>query len=276
LVRERPGSTGSTDRHLEKHMTTTDTYEGWIGRNAVDQNGDKIGVIADIYYDDATDQPEWITVKTGLLGTRSSFVPLHGADSDGENLRLPYEKSQVKDAPNIDTDGSLTPDEERTLYDYYGRGADFDTDRSTSGSDGDADADQTVGHDTSGPTTDDAMTRSEEELQVGTERRETGRARLRKYVVTEQKTVTVPVEREEVRIEREDITDANVGDALDGPDISEEEHEVVLHEEQAVVGKTTVPKERVRLDTETVVDQQEVSDEVRKERIEVEGADERR
>jgi uncharacterized protein (TIGR02271 family) len=258
-------------------MTTTDTYEGWIGRMAVDRSGDKIGTITDIYYDDATDLPEWITVKTGLLGTRSSFVPLHGAESDGEHLRLPFEKAQVKDAPNIDTDGSLTPDEERTLYDYYGRGADLGADDSTSGSDGDADGSrETVGHDTSGPTTDDAMTRSEEELQVGTQRRETGRARLRKYVVTEEKTVTVPVEREEVRIEREDITDANVDDALDGPDISEDEHEVVLHEEEAVVDKLTVPKERVRLDTETVVEQQEVSDEVRKERIEVEGADERR
>lgn len=111
-------------------MTTNDTYEGWIGRTAVDTDGDKIGTISDIYYDDVTGQPEWITVKTGLLGTRSSFVPLHGADSDGDNLRLPFGKAQVKDAPNIDTDGSLTPEEERTLYDHYGRGTDDDTDPS--------------------------------------------------------------------------------------------------------------------------------------------------
>jgi uncharacterized protein (TIGR02271 family) len=260
-------------------MTTNDTYEGWIGRTAVDRDGEKIGTISDIYYDDATGQPEWITVKTGLLGTRSSFVPLHGADSDGDNLCLPFEKAKVKDAPNIDTDGSLTPEEERTLYDYYGRGTDYDVDRDDDvDRDVEADVDrstETVGHDTSGPTTDDAMTRSEEELEVGTRSRETGRARLRKYVVTEEKTVTVPVEREEVRLEREPITDGNVGDALDGPDISEDEHEVVLHEEEAVVSKTAVPKERVRLDKETVVDQQEVSDEVRKERIELEGSEPR-
>ena len=98
-----------------------------------------------------------------------------------------------------------------------------------------------------GPTTDDAMTRSEEELAVGTTTQERGRARLRKYVVTEQVETTVPVQREEVRVEREPITDANVDDATDGPDISEEEHEVVLDEEQVVVEKQVVPKERVRI-----------------------------
>ena len=129
------------------------------------------------------------------------------------------------------------------------------------------------GHDTSGPTTDDAMTRSEEELTVGTREREAGRARLRKYVVTEMVTQTVPVKREEVRIEREPITDANRGDAHDGPDISEEEHEVVLHEDEVVVDKQAVAKERVRMGTETVSEDREVSEEVRKEQIETEGAD---
>ena len=111
------------------------------------------------------------------------------------------------------------------------------------------------------------MTRSEERLNVGTQTREAGRARLRKYVVTENVTQTVPVQREEVRVEREPITDANVGDATSGPDISEEEHEVVLHEERPVVEKEAVPVERVRLDTETVTDEVTVSEDVRKEQI---------
>jgi uncharacterized protein (TIGR02271 family) len=117
------------------------------------------------------------------------------------------------------------------------------------------------------------MTRSEERLNVGTERQATGRVRLRKYVTTENVTQTVPVQREEVRIEREPITDANRGDALAGPDISEEEHEVVLHEERPVVEKETVPVERVRLDKETVTDEVTVDEEVRKERIETDGDD---
>jgi uncharacterized protein (TIGR02271 family) len=115
------------------------------------------------------------------------------------------------------------------------------------------------------------MTRSEEELKVGTAKRESGRARLRKYVVTENVTQTVPVQREEVRVEREPITDANVGDAMDGPAISEEEHEVVLHEETPVVEKQAVPKERVRLDKETHTEEQQISEEVRSEQIEVDG-----
>jgi len=115
------------------------------------------------------------------------------------------------------------------------------------------------------------MTRSEEELRVGTETRERGRARLRKHVTTEQQTVTVPVQREEVRVEREPITDANLDAATSGPAISEEEHEVTLHQEEVVVDKRAVPKERVRLDTETVTDERQVAEEVRKEQIEVDG-----
>jgi uncharacterized protein (TIGR02271 family) len=132
-------------------------------------------------------------------------------------------------------------------------------------------ADRAVGRDTSGPTTDDAMTRSEERLNVGTRSEEVGRARLRKYVVTENVSETVPVSREEVRVEREPITDANVGNAMDGPAISEEEHEVTLRAERPVVEKEAVPVERIRLDKETVTDQERVSADVRKEEIEVDG-----
>jgi uncharacterized protein (TIGR02271 family) len=120
------------------------------------------------------------------------------------------------------------------------------------------------------------MTRSEERLNVGTEKQATGRARLRKYVTTENVTQTVPVQREEIRIEREPITDGNAGAAMSGPDLSEEEHEVVLHEERVVVNKETVPVERVRLGTETVSEDVTVDEEVRKERIETDGIDDAR
>jgi uncharacterized protein (TIGR02271 family) len=115
------------------------------------------------------------------------------------------------------------------------------------------------------------MTRSEEEIKVGTAQRERGRARLRKYVVTEQVQQTVPVRREEVRVEREPISEGNVDQALAGPDISEEEHEVVLHEEEVVVEKRTVPKERVRMEKDTVTGEAQISEQVRKEQIEAEG-----
>jgi uncharacterized protein (TIGR02271 family) len=140
------------------------------------------------------------------------------------------------------------------------------------GRDTDLDAGRgTVGHDTSGPTTDDAMTRSEEQLQVDKTRQESGRARLRKYVTTENETVTVPVQKERAVLETEPITDANVGDATSGPAISEEEHEVVLSEEHVDVQKTATPVERVRLGKESVTENETVSEQVRKEHIEAEG-----
>ena len=105
---------------------------------------------------------------------------------------------------------------------------------------------------------------------------EVGKARLRKYVVTEQQQVTVPVTREEVTLDREPITDANVGSALDGPTISEEEHEVTLHAERPVVDTEAVPVERVRLGKQTVTEQESVSAAVRKEQIEFDGPEGRR
>ena len=263
-------------------MIGTETISQVIGKDVYDSSGEKIGSASEVYLDDESGQPEWVTVKTGLFGTKESFVPLAEADLSGSDLRLPYDTDKIKHAPKIDTDGHLSPEEEAELYRYYGIGsgtsyADTTTTTGTGTTDR-TNAHGTVGHDTSGPTTDNAMTRSEEQLRVGTERVEAGRARLRKYVVSENVTQTVPVTREEVRVEREPITDANVGNAMDGPAISEEEHEVTLHAERAVVEKEAVPVERVRLDKTTVTEQEQVSADLRKEEIEVDGVrdDERR
>jgi uncharacterized protein (TIGR02271 family) len=255
-------------------MIGTDTISRVIGQDVYDESGEKIGSAAEVYLDDETGQPEWVTVRTGLFGTKESFVPIRNADLTDDGVRVPVSKTQVKDAPKIDTDGHLSPDEEQGLYTYYGMGNGAET-RSLgmAGTETrDSETRGTVGHDTSGPTTDDAMTLSEERLNVGTRSEEVGRARLRKYVVTENVTETVPVTHEEVRVEREPITDANVGNAIDGPAISEEEHEVTLHAERAVVEKKAVPVERVRLDTTTVTEQQHVTEGLRKEEIEVDGA----
>ncbi|RBY92770.1 DUF2382 domain-containing protein [Blastococcus sp. TF02A-30] len=282
-------------------MIGTETLDRVIGKDVYDESGQKIGSASEVYLDDETGRPEWVTVKTGMFGTKESFVPIRDADLTDDGLRVPISKERVKDAPKIDTDGHLSPQEEQELYHYYGMGTGtgttgrttdtMTTTESTTGMAGtgtagtgmaaggttDVNRHGTVGHDTSGPTTDDAMTRSEERLNVGTRSEEVGRARLRKYVVTENVTETVPVSREEVRVEREPITDANVGNALDGPAISEEEHEVTLRAERPVVEKEAVPVERVRLDKETVTDQETVSADVRKEEIEVDGArDDRR
>jgi uncharacterized protein (TIGR02271 family) len=236
------------------------------GQELRGSDGDKLGTIEEIYLDTDTNEPEWALVTTGLFGTKQSFVPLDGMTQDGGTATVPFDKATVKDAPNVDPDGRLSEREEAELYRHYGR--DYGHNGTTSDGDDDAGDRGTVGHDVSGPTTDDAMTRSEEELHVGKTERETGRARLRKYVVEDEVTQTVPVRREEVRIEREPITDANAGSATDGPSISSEEHEVVLHEEEPVAEKRTVPKERVRLDKDVQTEDRQVSDTVRKEEIE--------
>jgi uncharacterized protein (TIGR02271 family) len=257
-------------------MISEQNIASLIGAHVVDTEGNKVGSVGQIYVDPETGRPNWATVKTGFFGSSESFVPLEQADDVNGDLRVPFSKDFVKDSPRTAVDGEISQDEEDSLYTYYHGNAGVDTDATVSGAGyadttvADGGTTRTEGYDTSGPTTDDAMTRSEEQLHVGTERVETGRARLRKYVVTEEQSVTVPVSREEVRLEREPITDANVGDALDGPDISEEEHEVVLTEERPVIAKETVPVERVSLGTETVTDTEQVTGEVRKEEIELE------
>ena len=306
-------------------MITNQQVEGLMtgSGNVMGPNGDRIGSVGTFYLDDQTDEPAWVTVNTGLFGTSETFVPLSEATVEGVDVVVPYSKEEVKNAPHIDSDGSISPEEEVTLYRYYGFSYDdgssesitetetFGTDsgtltdggttsgRDSSGMTGrDADAglvsdERTSGtasgtsglssrsgsdlddesrsdlHDgaRSGANIDDAMTRSEERLNVGTENRAVGRARLRKYIVTETVTQQVPVSHEEVRIEREPITDANAGDALSGAELTEDEHEVTLHAEEPVVSKHTEPVERVRLDTETVTDTESVSEEVRKEQI---------
>jgi len=258
-----------------------------IGKTVYSGEGDKLGKVGQVFLDDQTGQPEFLTVNTGLFGSSESFVPVEGASIKGDDISVPYGKETVKGAPRVDLDGNhLAESDERRLFEHYGRGYDTNQgDGTVDARTGDALAGQgseyadqrSAGHDTSGPNTDDAMTRSEEHLEVGTTSETAGRARLRKYVTTENETVTVPVKKEKAVLETEPVTAANIDDATEGPGISEEEHEVVLNEERVVVDKTVDPVERVRLGTETVTEEQTVNEEVRKEHIEVEGdVDQRR
>jgi uncharacterized protein (TIGR02271 family) len=262
-------------------MSTTSDVLSWRGQDALDSDGDKIGKIEEIYLDAQTNEPEWALINTGLFGTKRSFVPLRDASPSGDGITVGFDKDTVKNAPKVDPDGRLSQQEEAELYRHYSleysdvdSGSGLSDGERTDTSRGDADFETTgsAGHDVSGPNTDDAMTRSEEELTVGKTQRETGRARLKKYVVEEEVTQTVPVRREEVRIEREPITDANVDAATDGPAISEEEHEVVLHAEEPVAEKRTVPKERISLQKDVHEEEREVGDTVRKEQIDVDDA----
>jgi uncharacterized protein (TIGR02271 family) len=281
-------------------MIATEQIPQLYGHDVTDPNGLKIGTLGALWTDESG-TPTWASVRTGLFGLKESLVPLHEAEVEGDHVRVPYAKDQVKDAPNVDAsaDEPLEGDEIARLYQHYhlasagGRTGGFHDAGDLRGDSagyqeqtwaeqrqgfGDAeqrqgfgDAEQRQGfgdaerRDSFG---DDAMTRSEERLDVGTETREAARARLRKYVVTENVQTTVPVSHEEVRLEREPITEANRDAAFSGPDLAESEHEVTLRAEEPVVRKETVPVERVRLGTESVTEERPVDEEVRKERIE--------
>ncbi|WP_407549784.1 PRC and DUF2382 domain-containing protein [Streptomyces sp. Pv4-95] len=300
-----------------------DTPQDLTGLHVVDEEGAKVGTVQQVYRDDATNAPEWITVRTGLFGMKETFVPLAGARRTEGELRVPHTKDRIKEAPRIDAEGHLDPSEEAELYRHYGLTrpgagpAGGDTSRSdtmstgpgagmSAGAKGTAMGERPQGRPMEGERnklvtepparTDrpmagagagsmatsrgrdegDAMSKeqreeivlSEEQMQIGTEEHESGRAHLRKHVVTEEVHRTVPVSHEEVRMVRERITDEERKAGSTPSKLGDGEVEVVLHEEQAVVSKRTVPVERVHLETERVTEQQDVNTEVRKEELE--------
>ncbi|WP_378732165.1 PRC and DUF2382 domain-containing protein [Nocardia brasiliensis] len=239
----------------------TGMLEELIGSAVYDPEGDKIGKVKRIYVDNTSGAPTWVAVSTGLF-SGDSLVPLAGAElrHDPEALQVRVEKEEVKTAPHLEHDGLISPESERELFDHYH----IDPNRAGMELGG---RQQMRG----GRRPDDAgMVRSEERLAVGKQNEEVGTARLHKYVVTEEQSVNVPTTHEEVRIEREPITDpSQVGRA----DIGEQEREVTLHEERVTVNKEAVPVERVRLAVDEVEDTETVSGTVRKERIETEGVE---
>lgn len=248
-------------------MLTKEQIPQVLDHPLYDEGGSKVGDVKHVFLDDETGRPEWLGIQIGLLGNKETFVPTSGAEWVSDHVEAGYEKDFIKQAPHVDVEaGHISADEEERLYRYYG--IEPGGTRAPA-QPGEAAPEQ-------GREPDDAMTRSEEQLHVHKETRESGRARLRKYVVTEEQQMTVPVSHEEVRVEREPITDENRDAAMRGSEITEAEHEVTLHEERPVVSKETTPVERVRASKETVTEEETVGGEIRKERIEMEEEDAKR
>ena len=276
-------------------MTTFDV-NAILSSTAYGSDGDKIGKVEQVFLDDNSGEPTFLTVNTGLFGAKENFVPVKGARQDGDRVVLPYTKDVIKDAPKVDADQHLSPAEEEELYRYYelnyddGRTAGTDRDRTTAAAgtagvagtaaadrgvtdrdvaDRDRDAVDQDRRDVAATAGDEAsVVRHEERLNVGTQEREAGHARLRKYVVTDHETVDVPVEREEVTVERTPINDTNA--RVDNGTIGEEEVDVTLREERPVVQKEAVAVEEVGLNKQTVQETQRVEADVRKEQVDVE------
>lgn len=262
---------------------------------AYDRNGDKLGSVKEVYINDASGQPDFVEVGHGLFGMSSSVVPLRGHQLAGEELRLAFTKDRISDAPDFNSDEHLSESDQQTIYRHYGlEGTDNietyesdirDPQRDTAGLVGggvgggaggavhDRDhvdtldvADAVTPHAADG----DSIIRSEERLNVDKQRVDAGQVRLRKYVVHDTETVEVPVQREEVRVERTPI-DADSAAGHRGGDLHDEEASVTLSEERVVVNKETVPVEEVRLEKETVRDTEVVSEDVAREEIDVDG-----
>ncbi|WP_145015998.1 PRC and DUF2382 domain-containing protein [Micrococcus luteus] len=275
-----------------------------MDRNALDQlqnstvfatDGDKIGSVGQVYLDDVTNEPTFVTVKTGLFGARETFVPLQQAQTTADGITVPFEKSFVKDAPNVDADGSLTPEEEQRIYEYYSMeysAADHDGDvrrddvRTDAGAAGvagtagvagvadrrdeavvDGDRRDVADRDRREVTDADSVVVKDEHLNVGTERRASGRVRLRKQAYTTTETVEVPVTREEVVVERESV-DPNSAEARTAG--RDGDVEVTTYEETPVVNKT-VDAEKVSLGKRQVQGTETVTEEVRHEDVKVDG-----
>jgi stress response protein YsnF/sporulation protein YlmC with PRC-barrel domain len=221
------------------------------GAPVYDDAGDRIGSVEEIFYDTQMNEPAWVGIGTGFLGTKRVLVPVEGARVEGDGVYVPYPKDKVKDSPDIDSD-EIDRETENELYAYYGL---------TGGGSGT----EATGE------SDASMTRSEEELRVGKRATETGQARLRKWVETEPVSEDV-----ELRQERATVTRERIDQPVSGAEIGEQEVDVTLRGEEPVVDKQTVAKERVGLTKDVEVEEETVTGEVRKERVEVEGdADQR-
>lgn len=282
----------------------TSTLNQIAGSTAYDSEGTKLGKVGQIYIDNSTDEPTWVSVNTGLFGMSESLVPMAGSQFTDGDLHVRPTKAKIKDAPHLDAEGGISGDQERALIEHYGltrRGTGQTDTGQTGTATGSADtgrtdataaagqtgtATGTAGVADSGgtgqhrkPTTgDDTIIRSEEQLNVGTQRETTGKARLRKYVVTETQQVNVPVTHEEVRVEREPIGADEAAKLQGNAKIGEASADVDLHAERVVVQKETVPVEKVRLGTEEVTENKTVSEQVRKEEIDTDlkGTDHRK
>ncbi|CAB4892941.1 unannotated protein [freshwater metagenome] len=253
-------------------MPTIDEVRAWRGRHVIGNDGHKIGTIDELYADDETGSPAWALVHTGLFGRKSSFLPISDATQDGDDVRVPFDKTFVKDAPGIDPDGHLSPAEEDELFRYYGRPAapqDADPQHPDESVAQDV---APAGHVEQAETpgglpgrardVDGAMTLSEEQVEVGTRELPAMKVRMRKVTVTENVQMTVPVTREEVRLEEVPF------DAPDDPDTLPD-GEVTLRHEVPVVQTRTVDSERVRLEKDRVTDQVEITEPVRREEVDV-------
>jgi uncharacterized protein (TIGR02271 family) len=241
-----------------------DRYSGYA---VYDPAGQKIGKVDDLFLDHS-DEPEYIGVKMGFLGTRSTLIPwdaVSTADDEGRAISVDIDKERAKNGPTFDDDHEITPEFEEEVYSYYGLSRSTSTEESGAY---ESYYDETATATDVDATTDEdevRVKRTEEELTAGTREREAGQLKVRKRVRTERETIEVPTRHEEVSVERVPAS----GEATEA-EIGEDEVVVPVTEEEVVVGKRPVVKEEVRIRKDVVQDTETVEEDVRREEIEVE------
>jgi stress response protein YsnF len=260
-----------------------------VGSTAYAPDGSKIGTVENFFVDDHTGAPTWVSITTGLFGSRHSIAPATEASIGDGGLVLPVTAEAVKAAPRL-SGSHLDPAEEQALRAHYGlldavpeAAADRETEAGPEAETGPP-AEAEPRAEAEPPAEGGGMVRSEEQLRVDTNRVGATRFRLVKYVVTEDVHITVPIRREEIRVEEVPL-DAADGDAGEGlvqhgdlaegerpgrhtaPDDGQLPEEIVLHTERPVVSVEVVPVERVRLRTEVVQGQETVTGQVAREQI---------
>jgi uncharacterized protein (TIGR02271 family) len=243
---------------MMKTMTMEDLTAAQ-GQTVYAADGDKIGKIEEIFVDEQTGEPEWLALSTGMLGTKRVLVPVASASRYEDGFQVPYSSDKVKATPDVDSD-EISQETEARLYSHYG--LDYSEQRSDTGLPEGAPRERSEAVNA----VEGDVVRAEEELRVGTRETEAGRLRLHKWVETEQVEVPVELRREKARVTREPV-DRSVSDQ----EIGNEQIEVTLREEKPVVEKETVAKERIGLEKDVTTERETVADEVRKERVEVEG-----
>jgi uncharacterized protein (TIGR02271 family) len=241
----------------------------FAGYEVYDQAGEKIGKVDDLFVDE-NDQPEYIGVKMGFLGTRSTLIPWQLATVDEANGRIDVsvDKETAKSGPAFDDDTDITPDYENEVYSYYGLQGAAQGSQQERGAYGDYHyAEQSTEE-------EDEMRvqRTEEELRAGTREREAGGVHVRKRVRTDREQMEVPTRREEVTVDRVPVEEGEASEA----EIGEEEIRVPLTEEEVVTEKRPVAKEEIRVRKDVVEDTEVVEEDVRREEVDVDDETERR
>jgi uncharacterized protein (TIGR02271 family) len=259
----------------ERSDRFTAVEDRFAGYEVYDQSGSKIGKIDDLFVDEA-DNPEYIGVKMGFLGTSSTLIPMEmvsSVDDEGRNVTVATDKETAKNGPTFDDDREIIPGFENEVHSYYGLQRTQTTEeRGTYGAYFGEEATAT----TTGTSVRDEdelrVQRSEEELRVGTREREAGQVIVRKRVRTDRESVEVPTRHEKVTVERVPVSEGAATEAQ----IGEDEVRIPVTEEEVVVEKRPVAKEEVRVRKDVVEDTEVVEEDVRREEIDVEDATERR